>query len=278
MDIKNFVLSYYKNSLDTFHIQKVEEATEAKKPHSHEYFQIYYVQKGRVTHFIENNRSELSHGDMFIVPPDCIHYINTQKDTVFYSFSFMPDFIKEFNALSTLLLKTKKDALRPKISLNSYDVVYVETIIERMYKEFLLRPLGFADNIRLSASLLLTILARYYIEKETSSVVFENNKDFVLHCVEYIKTNFSEQITLEEMTKRSMMTKSSFCRIFLDVTGYTFKDYLNRCRIEKSAQLIKNGHKISAAAVICGYSDFSTFYRNFVKIMGVSPSNYKSGL
>ena len=169
----------------------------------------------------------------------------------------------------------KKDALRPKVSLNAQDIVYAEALIERMYTEFFLKPLGFEDDICLSGGILITLLARSYLEEENPSLIFTNNKDLVLHCVEYIRNNFADPITLEEMTKMSMMTKNSFCQIFKDITGCTFKEFLNQCRIKKGAELIKEGHKASAVALMCGYSDFSTFYRNFSKIMGVSPSKYK---
>ena len=94
---KNFVLPYYINSTDYFHIQKVDKPFEAKKPHTHEYFQIYYVIKGRLIHYVENDSSVLVRGDMFIVPPRVVHYIKPEASTVFYSFSFMPDFIGEIN-------------------------------------------------------------------------------------------------------------------------------------------------------------------------------------
>ena len=101
MDIKNFVLSYYNNAVENFHIQKVEKSYEAKKPHTHEYFQIYYIAKGSLVHFIENTSSKLCQSDMFIIPPGVVHYIYPEPNTVFYSFSFMPDFFHETNQRHT---------------------------------------------------------------------------------------------------------------------------------------------------------------------------------
>ncbi len=83
MDIKNFVLSYYNNAMENFHIQKVEKTYEAKKPHTHEYFQIYYISKGSLMHFIGNKSSKLYQGDMFIIPPGVVHYISPAPNAVF---------------------------------------------------------------------------------------------------------------------------------------------------------------------------------------------------
>lgn len=54
-----------------------------------------------------------------------------------------------------------------------------------------------------------------------------------------------------------------------------FNNYLNICRVKKATEYIKDGYKITAIYGLCGYTDFSTFYRNFKKIMGVTPMEFK---
>lgn len=280
MDIKKFVLSYYNNAAENYHIQKVEETREAKKPHTHEYFQIYYIAKGSLCHYLGNKSSRLHQSDMFIIPPGTVHHIETAPNTVFYSFSFMPDFFgeaKQSGKLVSLFLQDilgGKDLL-PRISIDSEDIFYIESIMERMLAEFNCKSFGFNEIIHSYATLLVSGLARNYFEKNSLPEYFENNKQFVLYCIEYIKNNFTEQITLDEISKRSTMSKSSFCQLFYKLTGHSFNSYLNLCRIKKSTEYIKNGYKITAIYGLCGYSDFSTFYRNFKKIMGVSPMEFK---
>ncbi len=280
MDIKNFVLSYYNNSMESFHIQKVEKAYEAKKPHTHEYFQIYYISKGTLMHFIEDKSSKLHQSDMFIIPPGVVHYISPEPDTVFYSFSFMPEFLSDANQSGRLVshflrnLLTEKNLL-PKVSVNSEDVFYIEDIMERMFNEFNSKDFGFSEIIHSYAVLLVAVLARNYFKKNTLPEYFDNSKQFVLHCIEYIENNFSDRITLDEISKRSAMSKNSFCQLFYKLTGHSFNSYLNMCRIKKAAEYIKDGYKITAIYGLCGYTDFSTFYRNFKKIMGVSPKEFK---
>lgn len=280
MDIKNFVLSYYNNSTESFHIQKLEEAYEAKKPHTHEYFQIYYIAKGSLTHYIGDKSSKLHQSDMFIIPPGIVHYISPEPNTVFYSFSFMPDFFGDINQKHKLVslfifnLLAEKDVL-PKVSIGSEDVFFIESIMERMLNEFNCKNFGFSEIIYSCAVLLVSALARNYFEKNTLPEYFENSKQFVMHCIEYIENNFTEKITLDEISKRSAMSKNSFCELFYKLTGYSFNAYLNICRIKKATEYIKDGYKITAIYGLCGYTDFSTFYRNFKKIMGISPKEFK---
>lgn len=284
MDIKNFVLSYYKNSDEDFHIQRAEKTVEAKKPHTHEYFQIYYIVKGALIHYVENESSRLSRGDMFIIPPKTVHHIVPESDTVFYSFSFMPDFPGEQTKSNRLavnflrnLQKDAKNSIRPRISVSSENILYIENIMEHILNEFNEKPLGYNETIRAYCVILITMLARsyYYSSQGDLSDHFENNREFVMHCIDYIENNFTDDLSLEEISKRATMSKGNFCSLFLKLTGYSFNDYLNLCRIRKSTEYIKRGYKITAVYGLCGYNDFSTFYRNFKKITGVSPSKYK---
>ena len=81
MDIKKFVLSYYETATENFHITKVTRPTEALKLHTHSYFQVYYILHGKLTHHIEDTYALLSHSDVFILPPDISHYIESDDDT-----------------------------------------------------------------------------------------------------------------------------------------------------------------------------------------------------
>lgn len=285
MDIRNFVLSYYKNSTENFHIQKLDKVTEAQKPHTHEYFQIYFISKGTLVHHIKNESAHLNQGDMFIIPPGVTHYISPSPNTVFYSLSFMEDLFTEQFASNKLaknflnfLITKKIEYIKPKITINPDEIFYVESVMAHILKEFQSKPFAYYDTVQASTLLLVTMLAREYFSKTVHNVTehFENKKQFILHCVEYIKNNFEEKITLDEISKKSAMSKSNFCALFLKVTGHSFNEYLNICRIQAATSYIQKGYKITAIYGLCGYSDFSTFNRNFNKIMGMSPREYKN--
>lgn len=59
----------------------------------------------------------------------------------------------------------------------------------------------------------------------------------------------------------------------------TFLAYVNRLRIEFSAECLKNRDmSLEEIADRSGFSNVSTYYRNFTKIMGVPPSKYREKL
>lgn len=283
MDIKKFVLSYYDTATENFHITKITQPKEALNLHSHSYFQVYYVIHGKLTHHIKDVTASLSRSDVFILPPDIPHYIESDDDTLeFYSMSFMPDYfsgIRESNKLIADFLYYLKTAtqqkLLPKLTLPPDDVLFVDTIFKRIMIEFSDKKRGNEEIIKECASVLLSIFARIYFEQKSETLTMEINKNSVVHCIEYIKNHFDENISLSEMAKRATMSKTCFCNIFSSITGMSFKKYVNVYRIEKAAQMILTGEKITTVSSLCGYEYFSTFYRNFVDIMGITPTEYK---
>ena len=141
MNVKKFVLSYYKNATNDFYITRITSPKEALKLHSHNYFQIYYVISGRLTHHLENSMADLTAGDIFILPPDQPHYIRTPDGEVdFYSLSFTSDYFQNIKEANKLILDfllylqaEQAEKIEPKISLSYEDMIFTNTQIGRAH-------------------------------------------------------------------------------------------------------------------------------------------------
>lgn len=282
MDIKKFVLSYYKNATVDFHITRITHPHEALMLHSHNYYQIYYVVSGKIIHHVENNCAELCSGDVFILPPDLSHYIETASEEVdFYSLSFMPVFLqknRENNGLVSDFLyyleTVQSDSIQPKFSFNYEDTYFIDLVFKRILEEFSESKTGKNEMIKEHVMILLTLFARVYFEERAETLTTQENKRLVTHCVEYIKAHYDEDITLSKMVQHCAMSKTCFCTLFNSIVGTSFKDYLNQYRIKKAVEFLSRGEKLTNVSTYCGYNDFSTFYRNFKKYMGISPSEF----
>ena len=280
MDVKRFFLSNY-GADENFYITKITEPKAALNPHRHGYYQIYYLLSGRLVHHLEDTEAVMSEGELFILPPDVMHYIEARGDNLsFYAASFMPEYLSEMQKTSKLAadflyyLKTASvGKILPKFSIPTEDALLVGELFRRMNNEFTSGQDGSGEIIKACLSVLVTLFARTYF-KQNDALYSEQLYRAVEHSVEYIKVHYDEPLTLEEMARRSAMSKTSFCRIFKELTGSPFKDYLNEYRIRKAASLILSGEKITAAASQVGFEYFSTFYRNFKKVMGISAKEY----
>lgn len=102
------------------------------------------------------------------------------------------------------------------------------------------------------------------------------NRDLVFKAVEYINNNFMYKLTLNEVASHVFISPSYFLRIFKDITGCTFRGYINDLRIEASKNLIRQGKytmlEISSAV---GFEEQGYFTKVFKKKVGVCPNQFK---
>ena len=277
---RRFIINYYKDADSGIHIQKITDAVKAHTPHSHEYYQIYYILTGSLDHTTKDETATLKKGDAFIIPPGASHSISRVKNAEFYTLSFTREGFEPKGRASLLVTKfleelSLSESVFSRISVNR-DLELIESILDKLYTEFYEKEIGYNDVIRAYVCVILTILSRAYLEAHPIPLSSSDVRARITAAIEYIDTSFQEPLTLSDMARWCAMSKSEFCKKFLNVSGSTFGKYLHRTRICHAAELIKNNCNVSAAASLSGYNDFSTFSRNFRKIMGTSPLKYKS--
>ena len=78
------------------------------------------------------------------------------------------------------------------------------------------------------------------------------------------------------LCKHLNLNKSYFCKIFKSETGYTFTNYLNIFRVEKSKNLLKNPNmSLLDVAVSVGFNSQNYYSSVFKKITNKTPLEYK---
>ncbi|MBR2615349.1 MAG: helix-turn-helix domain-containing protein [Clostridia bacterium] len=280
MDARKFLLSYYENAAEDFHIHTLEEPKAALERHKHDYFQVYFVLNGRIRHYTDAASGELSAGDVCILPPALPHYIEVKSRPLrFFSLSFFPSFVQKLRGQSpmtddflSMLSAAPSERIQARVSLPPSDVLFAEELLKRIHLEFEEKRPGHEEMIRHGLGALLTLIARIYLEKNAESLSLEWKKETALHCIEYLQEHFDEHVTLSDMAKRFAMSKTGFCTLFKSVSGSTFKEYLTSFRVQKAVEMLKAGEKPGSVCLRCGFEDFSTFYRNLKKKTGMSPT------
>ncbi len=121
---------------------------------------------------------------------------------------------------------------------------------------------------------LSTIMVRF------SNLVFTltsvKHTDAIYKSVHYIRNNFIERITLEDVAAEVFLSPAYFSKIFKEQTGLKFTQYLNKLRIEKSKLLLRNSRiPLVDIAGMVGYEDQSYFSKVFKRITGSSPGKYR---
>ncbi|WP_411031600.1 AraC family transcriptional regulator [Spongiimicrobium sp. 3-5] len=95
----------------------------------------------------------------------------------------------------------------------------------------------------------------------------------------YVKSNFTEEISLEKMADMVSMTVPSFCRYFKKITNKTFTKFVNEYRLVHASKLL--AEKPMSITEVCfesGFNNFSHFNKSFKSFTGQNPSEYRKQL
>ncbi len=128
---------------------------------------------------------------------------------------------------------------------------------------------------------LLTIFAQHLSMLSNQVLVRQDNSEppVITRAKEYIQEHQTENLRLGNVAKAVNTSTFYFCKMFKKVTGINFTDYLSRVRIEKSKNLLLNPNlRVSEIAFEVGFQSLTHFNRVFKKILGQSPTEYRSQL
>lgn len=112
---------------------------------------------------------------------------------------------------------------------------------------------------------------QHHIHKKRESL----DQNLVQKIVEFIKNNYTRDISLTEIAEAFRYSPSHVSTAFKQFTGENFKDYLNSYRVEQAKKLLdETDIKIGDLALHVGCNNANTFIRIFRKYEGISPGQY----
>lgn len=201
---------------------------------------------------------------------DCIHAIKLQDmDGVTLALNRLIDIITTGNFSADYSKKKLLDLVdgfcifANSLNLESY------SNNERFYSEFeKLKDINefrqwFINHIRVIIELL---------EERNST----RNTDVIEKVKEYINSNLGNQLSLESAASSVNLNPKYLSKLFKEITGVNFLDYITELRLEKSKSLLLSTNlTIEQISYEIGYNTPAYFIRQFKKTYGETPNNYK---
>jgi len=121
-----------------------------------------------------------------------------------------------------------------------------------------------------------------YCIRLLDSVQQERKKDcysavtIVNNAIDYIERNIYSDISREEVAQKVFVSPSYLSRVFAQETGEGFLQYINRRKIEKSIDFLKDpGIKLYEISAKMGYKTPRYYSRLFQAQMGMTAKDYR---
>jgi two-component system, response regulator YesN len=104
----------------------------------------------------------------------------------------------------------------------------------------------------------------------------QKNIQAIQKAAEYIRQNYRNKITIEDIAQEVYLSPCYVSRIFKQGLGCTIMEYLTQIRVEEAKSLLKNPkYSVMQVAEESGFEDPGYFTRVFKKIEGITPSRFK---
>ncbi|MBQ9166761.1 MAG: AraC family transcriptional regulator [Oscillospiraceae bacterium] len=266
-----------------FRIYRVNlpEALSSYPLHWHDEFELIYVVNGNGIVTVQHQRYVVHAGDLVLIQPQFVHSIE-QHDrdkmeyyNILFHFSLLdngpgdPCYEKYLKPLHdrTKLVEIHLDSAH---GLNLLLMPYVQKLIDT-YKqpscELIVKSQLFG---------LLHHLSQHSRETGNLDRSLQSTYERLKNVLSFVHTHYAEPISIAEGAAVCGFSESHFRKLFRELTGASFTQYIKSYRLEKAAVLLlETSMSVTEIADQVGFHNYSYFSRAFAQVYQVSPLTYR---
>jgi len=248
--------------------------------HYHSSYEVYYLLSGVRNYFIKDRIYRVERGDIVLINKNDLHKTTYAGSTTHERIliNFEEAFIKEMVPYIKDI-----DVLQPFhydvhiLKLNKTEQTMLEQVLFKMMKEAKEKAIGSETYVTLLMTELLIFIARRAAQPETVKKEYYNQMhEKVSEIVKYINKNYMKRLTLQNISDNFYISPCYLSRLFRNITGFTFVEYLKSIRIKEAQRLLKESKlNMDEIAERTGYESSTHFGRVFKEITGVSPLRFR---
>ena len=246
------------------------EKNQSWGPGIRDYYSLYYVTEGSGYLTIDGQDYTIVEQTCFLVPPHVV--INYKPDLLnpwsYHFIGFNGEAVNEY--LERIGLSTSSPVL-------SFENGHK---IEQCF-EYILNASNYPKSADLQAIsgfyALIGTLCDHTEPQIPKIQTTSRQSDYIRQAIEYIETNYSRQITVEEISNHVGINRKYLTKLFNEKMNNSPKNYLIQYRINKACRLLKQSTlSIQEVSHSVGYTDALVFSKIFKKVIGICPREYRS--
>ena len=261
------------STFEIFHY--LDPRTRHMEAHYHDFYEIFFFIDGDVDYWIDGSLYRLAPGDILLIHPTELHkpvpatkieryerivlWINKNYISEIENGILEGCFDKELPTYSKVLRlpKDKKEQLF--------------TLAHTLCEEY--NGKEFAGEV-CAYSLLLQILVQINRALHSNSPVDSKNfstPTLISDILSYINDHYAEKLTLDSIANHFFVSKYYLSHEFKAAVSTSLYRYIIMKRLNAAYTLLVEGYSANEACVMCGFGNYSVFFRAFKAEFGISP-------
>ncbi len=251
--------------------------------HFHNYLEIGYCYEGDGRMILGEEEIQYQGGDFTVIPSNFLHTTNSTPGRLSsweYLFVDVEKLIEKATAgvpgrMEKLMRRINNRATLVSSEKYPYLGEQIRTIMNIMR--------GGEAFCQEEAEALMTALLMEVARRNGDGTLGEvknsggvKSGNLIFRVLDYISDHYSEPLKVGDIAKWAHISETHFRRVFLAHMNMSPLEYINLVRIQAACEYLKKTDEpVAMIAAKCGFGVSSTFNRNFLQIMGVTPAQWR---
>lgn len=106
---------------------------------------------------------------------------------------------------------------------------------------------------------------------------FSHGNQQIIYVQQHIQTHYNQPLCITSLAALIHMSERTFLRHFTNATMLKPVQYIQRVRVQKACDLLESTtQSFEEIALSVGYGDANSFRKVFIKVIGLSPTEFKA--
>lgn len=250
-----------------------------KELHHHDFYEILYIKKGKFKFIVDEKRYDISPGDMIIISPSTLHVLEQMPSDYCERvvINVGENYIKKLSTEQTDLLNIFKKIDESK----NYRITFKNEVRKKLdnYLEILLSTQGSNEYgkdllYKIKFTQLLLLINTNHESNEDNEIFYENIT--TSKTIEFITKNLNKPLTIDDIANHLNLSPSTISHTFKEQTGMSIYKYITKKKMILAKKLIKENYSFNEIYQLCGFNDYTSFFRCFKKEFNITPKDFKN--
>ncbi len=252
--------------------------------HHHDFYEVYFFLSGNVRYNIESRSYLLAPGDVLLISPYELHQpVFSGESRVYerYVLWINKGYLESLSTPGQNLAACFDTAapghsslLRPEETARQW----LRYQLDQLMEESDCQDFG-SDYMALSYLVqALVLLNRQALRPGRESEPRPSPDALVYRVLGYINEHYSEELSLDDLAGRFFLSKYHLEREFQRLVGVPVHRYIVQKRLAMARRMMEEGRSAKEVYSLCGFGDYSNFYRAFRGEYQISPREFTARL
>ncbi len=246
--------------------------------HFHNLLEIGYCHYGEGDLVIEDDKYRFGGQMISCIPANFLHVTRSDAGVVAYwEYIYInpSEILKDCGKTPQEIRNILETVNERAFFIQAQENPILVTLVHAIFDEVRYKGEFHQECVRGVVYALLFEIARFN-GKNANRTLGRNGSLQLEKAIDYVEKNYSGNFRISDLAAECHMSETHFRRVFQEKMNMTPIEYVNFVRIKKACELIdKTDISMEEVAGKVGFITPSTFNRNFRRIVGTSPYQWK---